>query len=167
MASPALTPTLTPRLTPTLTPRNRTHASFGARTSYASRAATRAPNVHVKNVHPRNVHSRNVHPNTQRSGGSAPIRLTARGRFAAFVASLLALGAVVVAAGQIADASATEQSAQHSVVVVQAGDTLWGIAKDVAPGVDPRAVVHQIRQLNDLGTRSLQAGQSIVVPSLG
>ncbi len=162
MASPALTPTLTPRLTPTLTPRNRTHASFGARTSYASRAATRAPNVHVKNVHPRNVH-----PNTQRSGDSAPIRLTARGRFAAFVASLLALGAVVVAAGQIADASATEQSAQHSVVVVQAGDTLWGIAKDVAPGVDPRAVVHQIRQLNDLGTRSLQAGQSIVVPSLG
>jgi hypothetical protein len=158
MASPVLTPTLTP----TLTPRNRTHASFGARPSYASRAATRAPNVHVKDVH-----QRNVHQNKQRSTGSAPIRLTARGRFAAFVASVLALGAVVVAAGQIADASASDQSAQHSIVVVQAGDTLWGIAKDVAPGVDPRAVVHQIRQLNDLGTRSLQAGQSIVVPSLG
>lgn len=74
---------------------------------------------------------------------------------------------IVVGAGHIADASASEQSAQHSVVVVQAGDTLWGIAKEIAPNTDRRAVVHQIRQLNDLGTRSLQAGQSIVVPSSG
>jgi LysM repeat protein len=52
-------------------------------------------------------------------------------------------------------------------VVVQAGDTLWGIAQELAPGQDPRSVVGQIRELNDLGTDSIVPGQTLVLPTLG
>jgi len=75
--------------------------------------------------------------------------------------------ALVVAAGQMADATASPDSAVPSSVVVQSGETLWGIAREIAPGHDPRLVIAQIRELNDLGTRSIVPGQTLVVPSLG
>lgn len=121
--------------------------SPGARPSYASRAATRAPGVTPRRAAPR------------------PIRLTRRGRLASFLASVLALTAVVLAAGQMADASPQALGVEPTVVVVQSGQTLWGIARDVAPDHDPRPVIAQIRDLNDLGTRSIVAGQTLVVPS--
>jgi hypothetical protein len=46
--------------------------------------------------------------------------------------------------------------------VVQPGDTLWGIARQVAPGRDPRPVVDEIVEANDL-RGGLQAGQELVV----
>ncbi|MEK9897669.1 MAG: LysM peptidoglycan-binding domain-containing protein [Actinomycetota bacterium] len=99
------------------------------------------------------------------------MRLTRRGRLVAFSASVAALGAIVIGAGQVAGASGSESEASKSpapqVVVVQAGETLWGIAREVAPGSDPRGVVRQIRQMNDLGTTPVVPGQSIVVPVLG
>ena len=99
------------------------------------------------------------------------MRLTRRGRLVAFSASVAALGAIVIGAGQVAGASGSDSQAPSSrvaqVVVVQAGETLWGIAREVAPGSDPRGVVRQIRQMNDLGTTPVVAGQSIVVPVLG
>lgn len=126
---------------------SRSSYSRGARTSPASRVATRAPRVTATS--------------------SPAVRLTRRGRIAAFAVSLAALLAVVVGAGQIADASDQSVSAAHASVVVQSGETLWGIAKEVAPGHDPRLVVSQIRDLNDLGTRSIVPGQTLVVPVLG
>jgi len=75
---------------------------------------------------------------------------------------------LVIGAGQMVEAAgAPGESMQQTPVVVQAGDTLWGIAQEIAPDRDPRAVVAQIRSVNDLGTRSIVPGQSIVVPSLG
>jgi hypothetical protein len=50
--------------------------------------------------------------------------------------------------------------------VVEPGETLWGIARDVAaPGEDVRDVVLQLVELNDLPSAGLMAGQSIVVPA--
>lgn len=97
------------------------------------------------------------------------VRLTQRGRVAAFTASVVALMFIVMATGQVADAAgaADQPALAPSSVVVQAGDTLWGIAQEVAPGNDPRAVVGQIRELNDLGTRSIVPGQTLVLPTLG
>ena len=99
------------------------------------------------------------------------MRLTRRGRLVAFSASVAALGAIVIGAGQVAGATASDSEASNppvaQVVVVQAGETLWGIAREVAPGSDPRGVVRQIRQMNDLGTTPVMPGQSIVVPVLG
>jgi len=107
-----------------------------------------------------------------RVGRSDPgLRLTRRGRLVAFSASVATLGAIVIGAGQVAGASGSDSEASNSpvpqVVVVQAGETLWGIAREVAPGSDPRGVVRQIRQMNDLGTTPVVPGQSIVVPVLG
>jgi len=78
-----------------------------------------------------------------RVGRSDPgLRLTRRGRLVAFSASVAALGAIVIGAGQVAGASGSDSEASNSpmpqVVVVQAGETLWGIAREVAPGSDPR-----------------------------
>ena len=99
------------------------------------------------------------------------MRLTRRGRLVAFGASVAALGAIVIGAGQVAGASGAASEASNlpgaQVVVVQAGETLWGIAREVAPDSDPRGVVRQIRQMNDLGTTPVVPGQSIVVPGLG
>jgi hypothetical protein len=50
-------------------------------------------------------------------------------------------------------------------VVVQYGDTLWSIASSVAgPGDDVRAVVAEIRQVNDLPGSDLEPGQVLQLP---
>jgi len=103
----------------------------------------------------------------QRAGAPQALRLTARGRLVAFLASLLALAALVVGAGQMVEATAGTGSGEPVAVVVGGGDTLWGIAQDIAPDQDPRSVVQQIRSLNDLGTRPIVPGQSILVPVAG
>ena len=128
----------------------RSHDSSGAR------SATRAPDV-------RRARRAAGRP----SRDPRPVRLTRRGRLVAFAASVAALVAMVVGAGQVAGASGDAESPQASVVVVQAGETLWGIAQEVAPGSDPRGVVQQIRQMNDLGTAPIVPGQAIVVPVAG
>ncbi len=107
----------------------------------------------------------------QQPSSAQALQLTARGRLVAFLASLLTLAAVVVGAGQMVEAaagsSAGPASGEPVAVVVGGGDTLWGIAQDIAPDQDPRSVVQQIRSLNDLGTRSIVPGQSILVPIAG
>lgn len=48
---------------------------------------------------------------------------------------------------------------------VQSGDTLWGIAEQVAePGEDVRAVIHDMRRLNGLASSSLSIGQTLLLP---
>ena len=128
--------------------RVRSHPAIspGVRTSSASRAATRTPGV-------------------TRRPSQQPVRLTRRGRLAAVTASIAVLATVVLATGQMADASGQVTAVEQQTVVVQAGETLWGIARDVAPNHDPRAVIAQIRDLNDLGTRSIVAGESLIVPA--
>lgn len=83
------------------------------------------------------------------------------------------LGAVAVAIGLVlglasfgrqADATPTAaaRSADAVVVVVQPGDTLWGIAASLAPGSDPRPLVAALGDLTD--GSSLQPGQQLVIP---
>ena len=47
------------------------------------------------------------------------------------------------------------------VYVVQPGDTLWDIARALAPGADPRAVVHELA--GTAGGAALEPGQRIVL----
>ena len=47
------------------------------------------------------------------------------------------------------------------VYVVQAGDTLWDIALALAPGEDPRALVHDLAEA--AGGAALEPGQQIVI----
>lgn len=54
--------------------------------------------------------------------------------------------------------------AQHRYVV-QDGDTIWGIATRVAPGVDPRPLVDAIARANQVDPGALVPGQTLVIPS--
>lgn len=48
---------------------------------------------------------------------------------------------------------------------VQAGDTLWDIAREHGPeGEDPRAVVHTIQKMNELEGSVIQPGQVLSIP---
>jgi LysM repeat protein len=48
-----------------------------------------------------------------------------------------------------------------ATVTVMSGDSLWSIAREVAPTRDPRAEVDQLRQLNHLTNDSLAPGQTL------
>jgi len=50
-------------------------------------------------------------------------------------------------------------------VVVRPGDTLWSIARRVAPGQDPRGVVDAIADANGVEAGSLVPGQTLVLPA--
>jgi len=97
----------------------------------------------------------------------APLRLTARGRRVLLVVVLLMVG-VALALMQAEGASADGPTGAVEVVrhVVQPGETLWGIARQVAgPGEDVRDVVLQLVELNRMPSAGLMAGQSIVIPA--
>ena len=101
-----------------------------------------------------------------------PLRLTRRGRIVLVGIPLILLSAVLITlAGFLnspakAAESATELSVTPTVsVTVQPGESLWGIAAAVDPGRDPRDVVADIVQLNNLDGGRVMPGQRIFVPS--
>jgi LysM repeat protein len=102
---------------------------------------------------------------TQHTTAGSHTRLTRRGRvllLAALVAVLF--GAFSLGRSVSEAASPDEQPAQH-VVTVEQGDSLWTLAARVAPDNDPRDVVAQIRDLNDLSSSGLVPGQQLVLPA--
>ncbi len=66
----------------------------------------------------------------------------------------------VVSFGSSAPSYPTTPSAASPTIVVQPGQTLWGIATQVAPHADPRATVQRIIDLNHLAGTNLQVGES-------
>ncbi len=50
-------------------------------------------------------------------------------------------------------------------VTVAPGDTLWSIAGEAAPDRDPRAVIEEIKALNDVTGSVLPVGVVLRVPS--
>ncbi|QKW37928.1 LysM peptidoglycan-binding domain-containing protein [Actinomadura sp. NAK00032] len=103
-------------------------------------------------------------------GDRPPIRLTRRGRavlvgFAAAV-TLVALW-LTVGPGAFAGAGGHGgPSGPARTVVVEPGDTLWGIASAADPGTDPRLTVDRIMDLNGLrGDPVVHPGQEIRLPA--
>ncbi|HEU0257778.1 MAG TPA: LysM peptidoglycan-binding domain-containing protein [Microbacteriaceae bacterium] len=101
----------------------------------------------------------------------ARLRLTRRGR--AVLTTLVAAPAVVlvVAASLLAGAaqaagrdSAAAAAAYSHSVTVQQGDSLWSVAMRVAPDDDPRIVVRDIAQLNDVTGTALTPGERLAIP---
>ena len=53
----------------------------------------------------------------------------------------------------------------YAKVMVQSGDTLWGLAQSYGPsGEDTREVVHTICEINQTSPEDLQPGQTILIP---
>ena len=53
---------------------------------------------------------------------------------------------------------------ETTTVVVGEGDTLWGIASEVAEPGEVREMIHYIQELNALPSASLMLGQELAVP---
>jgi hypothetical protein len=53
-------------------------------------------------------------------------------------------------------------TAGHETLLVQPGETLWDIARDLRPVGDVRSLVDELAALN--GGASLEAGQTLVLP---
>lgn len=106
---------------------------------------------------------------TRATTARQPIRLTARGRAAVFfLLSVVTLLLILIAAGGTsADASATAGGPATGSVVVQAGDSLWTIAKSLQPNGDPRSMMQTLVELNGLHGGELVAGQQLIVPIAG
>jgi LysM repeat protein len=98
------------------------------------------------------------------------LRLTTRGRRVlatlAALPAVAALGvAIVSSGGALASGDAGAPSGSFDTVTVLPGDSLWTIAKDVAPDSDPRDVIDEIVRLNALPSSVLDAGQSLAIPA--
>jgi len=93
------------------------------------------------------------------------VRLTRRGRV---VAVLLLLGLLLAVLTVYGSHSAATGEAGTPVptrtVEVGEGETLWGIAYEVAEAGRVRDIIPQIQELNALPGASLRVGQEIAVP---
>jgi len=87
----------------------------------------------------------------------------------ALVAGAITLWLGLVAnLGQLANGDSGGSSApvpdRLAVVRVEAGESLQDVAHRVAPDAPARQVADRIRELNDLNTPSLAAGQTLIAP---
>ena len=103
-------------------------------------------------------------PASSASPASGPVRLTRRGR----LLLLLVLAVLLLVAFSLGRTSASAGSSRRvgppPTTVVQPGETLWTIARRVAPAADPRSTVQRLSDLNDLGSSPIVAGQRLVLP---
>jgi hypothetical protein len=95
------------------------------------------------------------------------LRLTPRGR--AVLTTLAAAPFVVIAlvfglnsGGAVATQDAPVDS--YTWVTVDAGQSLWDLAAEIAPADDPREFAAQVRSLNQLASTTLQPGQELAIP---
>lgn len=92
-------------------------------------------------------------------------RYAARRAVAQFVLVCVAVAVVVGALGLLGDVvRAARVPATTGLVQVHAGESLWQVARRVAPSADPGAVAARIVELNDLGSPSVRGGQVLVSP---
>src|SRR5690348_7876311 len=97
-----------------------------------------------------------------------PVRLTRRGRVVVLLA-LVTLTLLAFSLGRVGSQASPRSAATGTPTtastVVRPGESLWAVAERVAPGHDPRAVIDQIADLNNLSSSGVQAGQLLVVPA--
>jgi nucleoid-associated protein YgaU len=131
-----------------------------------STAAVQVPIRRRHDTHRAGQQRRVSRPTAVRSEALGSVRLTRRGRLAVFVATLAALAGGFTMLGAPAASTDTAYHAAKHRVVVQPGETLWDIAKQVAPGQDPRTVIDEIVDLNALSSAGeIRAGQPLYVPA--
>jgi Tfp pilus assembly protein FimV len=86
-----------------------------------------------------------------------------RVRWARVIAIVLVVTGVLLVAPGLARGDGPDRPASRVTYVVESGDTLWSIARRVAPDRDPRPVVDGLIEANDL-RGGLQAGQELSIP---
>ncbi len=96
------------------------------------------------------------------------IRLTRRGKFAAAIVALLLLAILfTVVWNQLAGPQAVatdDQPETYQQIVIQPGDTLWGIAVRVSQQTQQDKALDDIVAYNDLDSSELEVGQTLYIP---
>ena len=96
------------------------------------------------------------------------LRLTRRGRvvFTALAAIPVIIGAALLALnGGGAQATNNTVPVPLQIVTVQAGETLWSLAEEFAPNVDPRDFITNVVAINGEAAAVLQAGAQLAIPA--
>jgi LysM repeat protein len=80
------------------------------------------------------------------------------------VASLLMASVAILVLRATPGSAEPSPSSRDRVAryVIRPGDTLWSIARGLAPSEDPRRVVDELERRNDLDPEHLVPGQAIV-----
>jgi hypothetical protein len=86
------------------------------------------------------------------------------GRVASLLAAAVLTLVVVAGLGWLGEGEDPGLPTQTTMVQVGAGETVWDVARRVAPQADQRAVVDRIRELNGLVGSAVVAGQRLEVP---
>ncbi|MGG7464367.1 LysM peptidoglycan-binding domain-containing protein [Plantibacter sp. YIM 135347] len=98
------------------------------------------------------------------------LRLTRRGRvvFTVLAALPLVVAVAVLSVGAGSAAASgpgvAGQSVQFTYVTVDPGESLWELAESIAPSADPRDVIAEIMNLNQLSTARVEPGQRLAIP---
>jgi predicted Zn-dependent protease len=94
---------------------------------------------------------------------TSTLRLTRRGRVVVFALAMLVVLAafLLLSSGSVA----TDTPEATEVVLVGSGDTLWDIAGEHADDGDVLEMMAHIKDLNDLDSGALMAGQKLRVPA--
>jgi hypothetical protein len=98
------------------------------------------------------------------------LRLTRRGRvvFTTLAALPLVLGSIAVAVNggvAAAEGAASASAVAFEYVTIDAGQSLWELAESIAPQQDPRDVIADIVNLNQLSSEAVQPGQRLALPA--
>lgn len=92
-------------------------------------------------------------------------RIKSKLRFTLFLT--IAILFVFSATGTIIGAYNAESLTKvtYSEIEVQAGDTLWNLAKEFGPNnKDTREVIYEICKVNDISAESIYPGQALLIP---
>jgi LysM repeat protein len=102
----------------------------------------------------------------QRASQRSHLRMTARGR--AVLLTVVAVPLVITALAfglNAGSATGTSSSTPLQTVTVVGGETLWGLAEQIAPKADPRDVIANIMSVNQLATADIQPGEKLEIPA--
>ena len=111
-------------------------------------------------------------PSSTAQGEQRGLRLTRRGRlvFIGLPLMLTAAAALTVLGFFTAPAMASSGGPEVTRTVqvsVAAGESLWGLAQEFAPERDPRDVVADIMELNNLSEARIPVGAQLYIPVQG
>lgn len=101
-------------------------------------------------------------------GAQPRLRITRRGRFV--LTSLVALPIAAVAMFGVLNGGGAIATSEGSAVpleqlTVQPGQSLWQLAEEYAPGVDPREFIAEVESLNSI-TTTIEPGQVLDIPAM-
>ena len=98
------------------------------------------------------------------------LRLTTRGR--AVLTTLAALPLVAIAlvmmlngGGAVATSEKPIAGVEYEYVTIEQGESLWGVAEQVAPKADPRDFISDVLAFNGLASTEIFPGQRLALPT--